>query len=91
LRIDYFFKAMVLSAMSPKRMPKKPDWHKQGGIYLCDLPKQIGTETTYGVVHLRNGVERDGSPPCVVISTEDFNDSQVNGLIVVPIIKRRQR
>ena len=72
--------------MSMKRVPRKPDRYKRGGIYLCDLPKQIVSETTDGVVHYRDGVERHGSPPCVVISTDDFNDSQANCLIVVPII-----
>jgi len=72
--------------MSPNRMPRKPDRYKRGGIYLCDLPKQIVSETTDGVVHYRDGVERHGSPPCVVISTDDFNDSQANCLIAVPII-----
>ncbi len=44
------------------------------------------TATTDGIVHYRDGVERHGSPPCVVISTGSFTDSQPNGLIVVPII-----
>jgi hypothetical protein len=34
----------------------------------------------------RDGVKRHGLPPCVVISAGNFNDSQANGLIVVPII-----
>jgi mRNA-degrading endonuclease toxin of MazEF toxin-antitoxin module len=69
-----------------KRVPGKPDRYKRSGIYLCDLPKQLVTETTDRIVHHRDGVERHGSPPCVVVSTNDFNDSQANGLIVVPII-----
>jgi mRNA-degrading endonuclease toxin of MazEF toxin-antitoxin module len=72
--------------MAMKRISGKPDRYRRGGIYLCDLPKQLVTETTEGNVHHRDGVERHGSPPCVVISTEDFNDSQTNGLIIVPII-----
>jgi mRNA-degrading endonuclease toxin of MazEF toxin-antitoxin module len=72
--------------MSPKRLPVRPDRYKRGDIYLCKLPKQTVTETTEGTAHYRDGVERHGSPPCVVISTECFNDSQANGLIVVPII-----
>jgi len=43
-------------------------------------------ETTDGMVHHRDGVERHGSLPCVVLSTENFNDSQANGIIVVPLI-----
>jgi mRNA-degrading endonuclease toxin of MazEF toxin-antitoxin module len=43
-------------------------------------------ESTDGIVHHRDGAERHGSPACVVISTERFNDNQANGLIVVPII-----
>jgi mRNA-degrading endonuclease toxin of MazEF toxin-antitoxin module len=74
------------SVMSPKQTPRKPDQYKRGGIYLCDLPKQPVTETTDGIVHHRDGVERHGWSPCVVISTSDYNDSQANGLIVVPII-----
>jgi len=38
------------------------------------------------MVHHRDGVERHGSLPCVVLSTENFNDSQANGIIVVPLI-----
>ena len=45
------------------------------------LPK-----TKDGIMHYRDGVERHGSPPCVVISIAEFNDSQTSGLIVVPII-----
>ncbi len=37
-------------------------------------------------MHQRDGVERHGSPPCFVISTGDFNDSQANCLVVVPLI-----
>jgi mRNA-degrading endonuclease toxin of MazEF toxin-antitoxin module len=69
-----------------KRIPRKPDRYKRGGIYLCDLPKQLVTEKTDRVVHQREGFERHGSPLCVVISAESFNDSQANCLIVVPII-----
>jgi mRNA-degrading endonuclease toxin of MazEF toxin-antitoxin module len=72
--------------MSMKRVPRKPDQYKRGGIYLCDLPKQLVTETTDRIVRHRDGVERHGSPPCIVISTAGFNDNQANGLIVVPII-----
>src|SRR5208283_5191900 len=72
--------------MSSKRIPRKPDQYKRGGIYLCELPKQLVTETADGIVHYRDGVERHGSHPCVVISTAEFNDSQADGLIVVPII-----
>jgi mRNA-degrading endonuclease toxin of MazEF toxin-antitoxin module len=72
--------------MSTKRIPRKPDRYKRGGIYLCDLPKQLVTEKTDRVVHQREGFERHGSPLCVVISGESFNDSQANCLIVVPII-----
>jgi len=72
--------------MSSNRIPAKPDRYKRGGIYLCNLPKQLVTETTDGIVHHRDGVERQGWSPCVVISTSDYNDSQANGLIVVPII-----
>ena len=43
-------------------------------------------ETTDGIAHSRDGVERHGSPQCVVVSTDEFNDSQANGLIVVPMI-----
>ena len=60
--------------------------YKRGGIYLCHLPKQLVTETTDRIVRSRDGVERHGSPPCVVISTNDFNDGQASGLIVVPLI-----
>jgi mRNA-degrading endonuclease toxin of MazEF toxin-antitoxin module len=72
--------------MSPIRIPRRPYQYKRGGIYLCDLPKQLVTETTDGIVHHRDGVERHGSPPCVVISSDDFNDSQANSLIVLPLI-----
>jgi len=72
--------------MSTNRIPRKPDWYKRGGIYLCDLPAQLVIETTDGTVHHRDGTERHGSPPCIVISTAGFNDSQANGLVVVPII-----
>lgn len=72
--------------MSPKRIPIKPDRYKRAALYLCDLPKQLVTEATDGIVHHRDGVERYGSSPSVVISTSDFNDSQANGLIVVPTI-----
>jgi mRNA-degrading endonuclease toxin of MazEF toxin-antitoxin module len=72
--------------MSMKRVPRKPDQYKRGGIYLCDLPKQLVTETTDRIVRHRDGVERHGSPSCIVISTAGFNDNQANGLIVVPII-----
>ena len=37
-------------------------------------------------MHQRDGVERHGSPPGVVISAAEFNDGQANGLIIVPII-----
>jgi mRNA-degrading endonuclease toxin of MazEF toxin-antitoxin module len=69
-----------------KRVPRTPDQYKRGSIYLCDLPTQLVTETTDGIVHHRDGIERHGSPPCVVVSTAGFNDSQANGLIIVPII-----
>jgi mRNA-degrading endonuclease toxin of MazEF toxin-antitoxin module len=72
--------------MSMKKIPRKPDRYQRGGIYLCDLPKQLVTETTDGIVHHRDGAERHGSPPSVVISTEGFNDSQASGVIVVPLI-----
>jgi mRNA-degrading endonuclease toxin of MazEF toxin-antitoxin module len=72
--------------MSSKRISRKPDRYQRGGIYLCDLPKQLVTERTDGIVRNRDGVERHGSPPCVVVSTGDFNDSQANGVIVVPMI-----
>lgn len=72
--------------MSPNRLPRKPHRYKRGDVYLCHLPKQIVTETTDGIVHYRDGAERHGSPTCVVISTECFNDNQANGVIVVPII-----
>ena len=72
--------------MSPRRISVKPDRYKRGEIYLCHFPKQLVTETTDGIVHNRDGVERHGSPLCVVISTDNFNDSPANGLIVVPII-----
>jgi mRNA-degrading endonuclease toxin of MazEF toxin-antitoxin module len=72
--------------MSPNRLPRKPDRYKRGDVYLCHLPKQIVTEMTDGIVHYRDGAERHGSPTCVVISTECFNDNQANGVIVVPII-----
>jgi mRNA-degrading endonuclease toxin of MazEF toxin-antitoxin module len=72
--------------MSTNRIPRKPDWYKRGGIYLCDLPAQLVIETTDETVHHRDGTERHGSPPCIVISTAGFNDSQANGLVVVPII-----
>jgi mRNA-degrading endonuclease toxin of MazEF toxin-antitoxin module len=72
--------------MFPKRIPIKPDRYQRGGIYLCHLPKQLVTETTDGIAHSRDGVERHGSPPCVVISTDDFNDGQANGFVVVPLI-----
>jgi integrase len=29
--------------MSMKRVPRKPDRYKRGGIYLCDLPTQLVT------------------------------------------------
>jgi len=58
----------------------------RGGIYICNLPTQTVTETTDGRVHHRNGVERQGPHPCVVISAGEFNDSQANGLIVIPMI-----
>jgi hypothetical protein len=66
--------------MSPNRLPRKPDRYKRGDVYLCHLPKQIVTETTDGIVHYRDGAERHGSPTCVVISTECFNDNQANGV-----------
>jgi mRNA-degrading endonuclease toxin of MazEF toxin-antitoxin module len=72
--------------MTPKPLRSRPDRYLRGGIYLCDLPKQIVTETTDGIMHHRDGVERHGSPLCVVASTNDFNDSQANGVIVVPLI-----
>lgn len=72
--------------MAPKPLPVKPNRYERGGIYLCHLPKQLVTETTEGKAHNRDGVERHGSPPCVVVSTDEFNDCQANGLIVVPKI-----
>jgi mRNA-degrading endonuclease toxin of MazEF toxin-antitoxin module len=72
--------------MTFKKRLGRPDRYKRGCIYLCELPKQLLTETTDGIVHYRDGVERHGSPPCVVISTAEFNDSQVEGLVVVPMI-----
>ena len=69
-----------------KQIPRKPNRYQRGNIYLCDLPKQLVTETTDGMVHHRDGVDRHGSPPCVVLSTENFNDSQANGVIVLPLI-----
>lgn len=71
--------------MSPKRIPTKPDRLERGGVYICNLPIQLVTEITDGKVHNRDGSEQYGSPPCVVISTGGFNDSQVRGVIVVPI------
>ena len=65
---------------------RKPDRYKRGGIDLCDQPKQLVSEATDGIAHHRDGVERHGSPACVVISSDGFNDTQANGLIVVPII-----
>jgi hypothetical protein len=50
------------------------------------MPKQIVTETTDGIVHQRDGIERHCSPVCVVISSDGFNDTQANGLIVMPMI-----
>jgi mRNA-degrading endonuclease toxin of MazEF toxin-antitoxin module len=44
------------------------------------------TETTDGRVHHRDGAERNGPHPCVVISTAAFNDFQSQGLIVVSIM-----
>lgn len=72
--------------MSQIRIPRKPYQYKRGGIYLCDLPKQLVTEITDGIVHHRDGLERHGSPPGVVISTAEFNNSHANGLVIVPII-----
>jgi len=72
--------------MAPKPLPTKPDRYERGGIYLCHLPKQLVTETTDGIARSRDGAERHGSPPCAVISTDDFYNSQGNGLIVVPLI-----
>jgi hypothetical protein len=74
-----------------KRIPRKPDRYKRGGIYLCDLPKQLVTEKTDRVVHQRDRFERYGSPLCVVISAESFTDSQANCLIGRADKKRRQR
>src|SRR5260370_39771917 len=74
--------------MSMKRLPGKPDRYKRGGIYLCDLPIQLVTETPGGILHHRGGIQRHGSPPCVVISAAGLNDSHANGLINVPIIRR---
>jgi len=71
--------------MSPNRIPRKPDGYKRGGIYICNLPTQTVTETTDGKVHHRDGVERHGPHPCVVISGTSFNATQARGLIVVPI------
>jgi mRNA-degrading endonuclease toxin of MazEF toxin-antitoxin module len=79
-------RGQTATSMSMKRVPRKPDRYRRGGVYLCDLPTQLITETTDGIVHHRDGVERHGLPPCIVISTAGFNDSQANGLIVVPII-----
>ncbi len=68
------------------RIPRKPDRYNRGGVYLRELPPQLVKESTDGIVHHRDGAERHGLPPCTVISTVDFNDSQANGLIVVPMI-----
>ena len=72
--------------MSMKRIPRKPDRYDRVGVYLCELPKQLVKERTDGIAHHRDGAERHGLPPCIVISTCDFNDSQANGLVVVPMI-----
>jgi mRNA-degrading endonuclease toxin of MazEF toxin-antitoxin module len=69
-----------------KRIPRKPDRYNRDGVYLCELPTQLVKESTDGIVHHRDRAERHGLPPCIVISTGDFNDSQANGLIVVPMI-----
>ena len=44
------------------------------------------TEATYGIARNRDGVERHGSPACVVISSDGFNDTRLDGLIVMPMI-----
>ena len=72
--------------MSPKRIPAKPDRYKRGGIYICNLPTQTVTEMTDGLLHHRDGIERHGPRPCVVISSDNFNDTQARELIVVPTI-----
>jgi len=70
--------------MSSKRIPRKPDRFKRGDIIICNLPEQAVIEITDGTAHVRDGVEQYGSPPCVVISTDDFNDAEARGVIVVP-------
>lgn len=54
---------------------------------MCNLPTQTVTEITDGILHHRDGIERHGPRPCVVIiSSDNFNDTQARGLIVVPTI-----
>jgi len=72
--------------MATNRRPQKPDSYQRGGIYICNLPMQTVTETTDGKSHHRDGIERDGPHPCVVISTDDFNGGQSDSLIVIPIV-----
>ena len=70
--------------MSPKRVQTKPIRFKRGDICICNLPKQPVIEITAGTMHIRDGVEQYGSPPCVVISNGDFNDTEARGVVVVP-------
>ena len=62
--------------MSMKRVPSKPDRYKRGGIYLCDLPKQLVTETTDGIAHHRDGV---GFAACGYLSGEFANSLKCSG------------
>ena len=64
--------------MSMKRVPSKPDRDKRGGIYLCDLPKQLVTETTDGIAHHRDGV---GFAACGYLSGEEANHPRREGCV----------
>jgi mRNA-degrading endonuclease toxin of MazEF toxin-antitoxin module len=64
----------------------KPDTYIYGHIYqLTDLPEQSVSEFTDGVSRSRRGVEQCGHHLAVVVSTQEFNDEQNRGLVIVPM------
>lgn len=68
----------------------KPDRYERGHIYMFNLPEQPVSELTGGKWINRAGLEQHAPHPCLVISVNDFNDSQSRGLVVIPMTSARE-
>jgi mRNA-degrading endonuclease toxin of MazEF toxin-antitoxin module len=68
-----------------KQIPKKPNVYVWGSICLVEFPKQPLRQVTDGRVREGEGVEQSGSHRAVVVSSNDFNERQGRGVIVIPM------